>query len=52
MKENQNTLKKLLNKNYHPIDDAPFEIGSDIPFSFITNAFDECAELKGENSSL
>jgi hypothetical protein len=40
----------LNNKNYDPIIDCPFEKGSNVPFSFISEAFDLVAELKGENS--
>ena len=45
-------MRKLNHKNYDPIKDCPFEKDSNVPFSFLAEAFDFVSELKGENSQL
>ena len=43
-------LKPISHKNYHPVNDAIFNKGDPVPFSFLVNGFEEVSKCKGENS--
>lgn len=43
-------LKKINDPEYNAYQDAPFLPSQDVPFSFLTNCFEEVATIKGENS--
>lgn len=43
-------LKPLSHKGYNPINDAIFEKGDPVPFSFLVGGFEDVSKCKGENS--
>lgn len=43
-------LRKITDPEYNAYQDAPFLPSQDVPFSFLTNCFEEVSAIKGENS--
>ncbi len=41
---------KLIDRLYHPVEDAPFYPGEKVPFSFMVQSLAEIEKCKGENS--
>jgi len=49
-KKDLSKLKKVTDPDYNAYHDAPFHPGEDVPFSFLTDTFEEVSKIKGEHS--
>ena len=43
-------IHKFSDRMYHPVNDAPFYYGENVPFSFLVQSLQEIEKCKGENS--
>lgn len=49
-KKDLSKLRKITEPDYNAYHDAPFHLGEDVPFSFLTDTFEEVSKIKGEHS--